>query len=104
MLADLIELLWPQAKCPILDSWDDRYYWVEFKNVGVCSSPQPTVLETDIYQELRRARHSQPDEKKAVTINQLDYSKTYVRSSSGTDVMDQKVRVAAKGYRLPGTE
>lgn len=32
-----------------------------------------------------------------------DYSKLYVRDPGGAEVTDRKVRVAAKGYRLPGS-
>ncbi len=34
---------------------------------------------------------------------QPDYSELYVRDPSGAEISDRKVRVAAKGYRLPGT-
>ena len=34
---------------------------------------------------------------------QPDFSKIYVRDPGGAELTDRKVRVAAKGYRLPGT-
>ncbi|MFT5502497.1 MAG: choline-sulfatase [Gammaproteobacteria bacterium] len=33
----------------------------------------------------------------------VDYSKIYVRDPEGAELTDRKVRVAAKGYKLPGT-
>ena len=33
---------------------------------------------------------------------QPDYTQTYVRAAVGAEITDRKVRVAAKGYKLPG--
>ena len=34
---------------------------------------------------------------------QPDFSQTYVRAAAGAEITDREVRVAAKGYKLPGS-